>query len=148
MSSPFVRLGGWTITGWTTNDAVTENGVPTNGVQHNSQLDIAPAPTATSETLRFLWLDQNGNPCSVSGLLPDPLAPMPMLFGEELNVSFGNKNVTCRITVTLDQATDSDSLTCVFALPPEKVRGMSGPDAGSGTFTATASPGTGNFRKH
>jgi hypothetical protein len=141
-SSSFV--GGWTITNWNPDSNHVQNGIPPNGFRQDGPLDIAPEPISSSDTFRLDWLNDNGDPCSVSGLHPAPEFPMPTLHGEDLLVSFGTTNVSCNLTLALIDGALSGSISVAGS-----AREKDGPDTGSGTFTAEANPGgTVDARKH
>jgi len=140
-SSPFV--GAWRISIWIPDsvDVSLPEGVPADGVREDGPLDIAPDPTSSSDTFRLDWLTQSGEPCSVSGLHSNEA--QTELRGQNLLVSFGAREVSCDVTVTLTQTTDHKQLSCSIHLPElPSVGGVPNlPETGGGTFTATASPG-------
>ena len=147
----FSFIGGWKITDWEPDQQLEPEGIPFNGVRANdSPLDIAQEPTESSETVRLDWLNDNGDPCSVSGLHFDPIEQA--LVGKNLLVSFGTIEVACDFSVTLNEAVDPKQLTGVISRSGGQIDDLGGilvfgPDTGSGTFTAQASSGNNTFAR-
>lgn len=137
-SSPFV--GAWTIDSWTPDDMAVAEGIPRNGFQVSGPLDISLTSILGADTFLLQWQNQDGQPCSVTGLEPDPLLPTKLL-GRNLPVDFAGTEVRCDLTLTLTKTTDPKELSGVISVPETPVSGKLGPDTGSGTFTATANGG-------
>ena len=142
-TSPFVVPAGWTITSWHFDDQVVPEGIPHNAFPVPGTLQITHQPTFDSYNLT--WSTGGGQAASAPGLHTDPLLDpsATKLEGQNLVVTFGTQEVECTLTLTLDlPLTNPKTLTgTIFVVNPD-VRGDVGPETGSGTFTATANPGT------
>lgn len=141
MSSPFLLPEGWTIDHWAPDPVPLPKGIPSDGVQQGGPLEITAETVLGVPSFRLDWLNQRGEGCFVAGLEPDETERK--LQGKNLPVFFGPHDpVQCDLTVTL--TADSMALVCRINLPELQSRGIEvdEPDTGSGTFTATANPGT------
>jgi hypothetical protein len=136
VTSPFLEPNGWIIDTWTIDEQVVDEGIPDKGFQPHSILLIG---LVTENFYSLQWLDQNGQSCSVAGLQSDPPNLLAtMLEGEALITHFGLKSVLCKVMLILD-STDPERKKLTGFI---SAAGSGVPETGSGTFTATANPGT------
>ena len=138
-------VGDWIINEWRPDtDHVVPQGIPENGFLVNGPLKIMRELTLTSDFYRLEWLNQSSQPCSASGLQfagQDP-AILSSVTGPGILASFGGREFDCTLTLTL-HPDDSSKLTGTIFLVGQIITDPTGPDVGSGTFTATANGGPG-----
>ena len=142
-TSPFVEFAGWKIGEWNPDlqDEVTE-GIPVNCFQTQGTMLIGLESTPTSFSYTLQWLNQSGEPCSVSGLQPDPTnLEASLLAGENLTVHFGAREVVCDLELSLVLIESQKILSGSIKKAEPPIQKKFGPETGSGTFTATANGG-------
>jgi hypothetical protein len=134
-------VGTWKVIDWRpdTEDIVPE-GIPGDGFMVSGPLNIMRELTLTSDFYRVEWLTLNSHPCSASGLQLTGENPPTISSANVLGivVNFGERELFCNLTLALDP-TDPSKVNGTISLAG--VIGTDTPDTGSGTFTATASPG-------
>jgi hypothetical protein len=140
--SSFVGL--WTINDWSPNiDAVPE-GIPSGAFQVPGLLVISRNSEEIPEAFSLHWLTQDGDFSTASSLHNNQEALIPTLIRENFVVSFGTTTRECDMVLSLDDQGLNGFIGLagtIAAKGPERA----GPDAGSGTFTATANAGPSGF---